>query len=704
MDTRSKKSRPFLSWMCMFLALVFLIAAACTARSAISCDAFSSHYSYTFDFANTVNDFVYSLFNLFSADDGDAYYYDDYDEMLTIREARQYRLDDYGCGYYIRIGDEYFSNLGISSASELPAPDEREWGYMLKLENGLYSGYSPSADFPELGIDQLKKIDYDYSPELKSYCIPARIAEQSVYEQSEPVEFVLLLPNAHEEGLLSLFIGEGNGVDSAYQTWLLYKLVLAAWGLILLLGIVFALIAVLRRRDIALFDRRVAQLQSRIVLEIRAAIFIAAVFAAAALISDGVNFSFHIASIAMLALLLFFTVWLTACDLRYTGRQAFAFNIINVIANYLKTRDGMFPPQKRMMRIMRRVLVSGCLLCLTGGFFALVGGSSNEGVLLVFGLVLAYAGVVVLCIGVDRYRSLAVSIGELYSQTQAMRSGELSVPPNKVVNGDLHELADNINCIQDGIKSAVERQLASERMKVELITNVSHDLKTPLTAITNYVGLLDMEQLEPAEANDYVDILAQKASRLTALISDLFEVSKATSGAMELHMEPIDIFSLTEQTLAELEDRISASGVTVKMTYPDDKPWVMADGRRLYRVFENVIGNAIKYSLAGTRIYIDIGRGSELTSVTVRNIANYEMDFDPQEMLERFVRADKSRTAEGSGLGLSIAKSFTELMGGRLNVSADGDVFKVTMVFKSTEPPEQDGENDAENISENSAE
>ena len=129
----------------------------------------------------------------------------------------------------------------------------------------------------------------------------------------------------------------------------------------------------------------------------------------------------------------------------------------------------------------------------------------------------------------------------------------------------------------------------------------------------------------------------------------------------------------------------------MKMTYPDDKPWVMADGRRLYRVFENVIGNAIKYSLAGTRIYIDIGRGSELTSVTVRNIANYEMDFDPQEMLERFVRADKSRTAEGSGLGLSIAKSFTELMGGRLNVSADGDVFKVTMVFKSTEPPEQDG-------------
>ena len=140
MDTRSKKSRPFLSWMCMFLALVFLIAAACTARSAISRDAFSSHYSYTFDFANTVNDFVYSLFNLFSADDGEEYYYDDFGEMLTIREARQYRLDDYGCGYYIRIGDEYFSNLGISSASELPAPDEREWGYMLKLENGLYSG------------------------------------------------------------------------------------------------------------------------------------------------------------------------------------------------------------------------------------------------------------------------------------------------------------------------------------------------------------------------------------------------------------------------------------------------------------------------------------------------------------------------------------------------------------------------------------
>ena len=650
-------------------------------------DLLARHYSRTYDFANEITGVILQMFNLLDSDDSGYYYYDEYGETLTVAEARQRYFDNRGYGYYIRAGEKFLTNLGITSASELGAPDREEWGYMLKLQDGLYSGYSPEIYFPELDAGRIGRISYEHTDELRPYCLPAAESERNIDMLNEDVEFILLIPPAHENGLRSLFTAGNNVADRSYRQWLQKRIMAAGWCLIVLLGAALLLIAVLRRRDVALFNQKVARLQARIVIELKAAVFLLLVYLLAATIFGGWLTAYTASTLAKLAALGFFAVWLAFCDLKYNGRQSFAFNLVNILVNYFKNRDGMLPPQKRMMRVVRRTFISGCLLCGIGGLLAFLGGMAYERSLLAFGLVLAYAGVVVLCLGVDRYRSIAIDIGEIYAQTQAIRSGELSVAPSRVHSGDLKALADNINCIQDGMRTALERQLTSERMKVELITNVSHDLKTPLTAITNYVGLLDMEQLEPAEANDYVDILGQKTARLTTLISDLFEVSKATSGAMELQMESIDLLALTEQTLAELEERRAASGVTVKMTHPDGKPWVLADGRRLFRVFENVIGNAIKYALPGTRIYVDIGRGSELTSVTVRNIANYEMDFDPQEMLERFVRADKSRTAEGSGLGLSIAKSFTELMGGRLNVAADGDVFKVTLVFRSSEPP-----------------
>ncbi len=530
MDTKSRKSRPFLSWLCIPLALALLLLAALSAQNMFRRDLLTQHYSLTYDFANGVTGVLCTLLDVLGSD-GESYYYNEYGETLSITEARQRYFDERGYGYYVRAGESFFTNLDIESASELGEPDRKEWGYMLKLQDGLYSGYSPKTDFPQLDSARIGRINYDYTDELRPYCIPAYESERYIGRLGGNVEFILLIPPAHENGLRTLFKDYGNVADVSYRYWIQAKVMAAGWCTVVLLGVALLITAILRRKYVALFNQKVARLQSRVVIEIKTAVFLLLVYFLAALLFGGWRTVYSAATVAELAALGFFAAWLTFCDLKYNGRHSFAFNLVNIITRYLKNREGMFPLQKRMMRVVRRIFIGGCLLCGIGGLLAFLGGMAYERFVLLLGLVLAYSGVVVLCVGVDRYRSVAVNVGELYTQTQAIRTGSLNVPQNKVNCGDLRELAENINCIQDGMKTAVERQLKSERMKVELITNVSHDLKTPLTAITNYVGLLDMERLEPAEANDYVDILGQKTARLTALISDLFEVSKATSGA-----------------------------------------------------------------------------------------------------------------------------------------------------------------------------
>ena len=231
------------------------------------------------------------------------------------------------------------------------------------------------------------------------------------------------------------------------------------------------------------------------------------------------------------------------------------------------------------------------------------------------------------------------------------------------------------------MQKSVEKQMQSERMKVELVTNVSHDLKTPLTSIISYVELLSKVEDLPPEARDYVAILAQKSDRLKSLVYDLFELAKSTSGSMEMQCEALDFHRLVEQTLAEMQERIDQSGLGLRVSLAEPPVTIWADGRKMYRVLQNIIDNALKYSLAGTRIYVDLTAQHGVALLTIKNTSGYEMDFSAEEITERFVRGDKARTAEGSGLGLSIAQSFTQACGGRLSVAIDGDQFKVFIRF-----------------------
>jgi signal transduction histidine kinase len=235
--------------------------------------------------------------------------------------------------------------------------------------------------------------------------------------------------------------------------------------------------------------------------------------------------------------------------------------------------------------------------------------------------------------------------------------------------------------IVKGFDASLAEQLKAEKMKSALVTNVSHDLKTPLTSLIGYIELLSREEDLSDTARDYVSVLTGKAEQLRHLLADLFDLSKSTSGDIALELETLDLKKLVEQTVADMRDRIDASSLILRLRLPDHPVELYADGRKLYRVLQNLLDNALKYAQPGTRVYVDLEAGTDSARVILRNTAGYEMTFTKEEILQRFARGDASRTTEGSGLGLSIAESFARLCGGRLDVDIDGDLFKVTLTF-----------------------
>ena len=247
--------------------------------------------------------------------------------------------------------------------------------------------------------------------------------------------------------------------------------------------------------------------------------------------------------------------------------------------------------------------------------------------------------------------------------------------------GIFNPVRDNLNSIQEEFKKAVDEEVKSRNMKTELITNVSHDLKTPLTSIITYVDLLKNENITDEEREKYIATIDKKSQRLKFLIDDLFEISRAASGNIEMHSIRLDVVALMKQTLFELDDKIETSGITIRTKFPSDKIMINLDNMRTFRIFSNLISNITKYSAYNTRAYVEIKENDENVEIEFKNISAEEIEGDINNLTERFVRGDKSRNTDGSGLGLAIAKSFTELQGGSMNLSSDGDLFKVRIVF-----------------------
>jgi len=290
------------------------------------------------------------------------------------------------------------------------------------------------------------------------------------------------------------------------------------------------------------------------------------------------------------------------------------------------------------------------------------------------------------CIAIAAVVYFSICMNKIMQGAKKLAEGQqrTRVATGKMV---LHykDMAENLNHLGEGMERAVSEQVKSERMKTELITNVSHDIKTPITSLINYVDLLKKEEIENETAKEYIEVLERQAARLKKLTEDLVEASKASTGNIAVNIAPTDVVELLHQSIAEYADRLEASRLTPMVNTPQDKVIIPADGRLLWRIYDNLLSNICKYSMPDTRVYFDVAQSEEQVQITAKNISREVLNISVNELKERFVRGDSARHTDGSGLGLSIAESLTQLQGGSFHLFVDGDLFKAVLVFSRLE-------------------
>lgn len=280
---------------------------------------------------------------------------------------------------------------------------------------------------------------------------------------------------------------------------------------------------------------------------------------------------------------------------------------------------------------------------------------------------------------------IALMLKKLKVAGDKIAAGDISYRAGtKGLWGDFRKHAVNLNAVSDSVTIAVEERLKSERMKTELITNVSHDIKTPLTSIINYASLMGTTDPSDPKMSEYSEVVVRQSDKLKRLIEDLVEASKASTGNLEIVPAPLDCCTFVSQTAGEYKEKIEGAGLTLITSAPDEPVLIMADGRRMMRIYDNLMNNICKYAQPGTRVYLNLEVINGQAVTTFKNTSSAELNITADELVERFVRGDKSRNTEGNGLGLSIAKSMTELQGGKFDISIDGDLFKVTLSFPVT--------------------
>ena len=393
-----------------------------------------------------------------------------------------------------------------------------------------------------------------------------------------------------------------------------------------------------------------------------------------------------------LLLVLCLAVWLIHNDHRYNPREN-RKSLVRLVTGGLRARDLKRPMQKR---IRRRALARPLVLVVLAALFP-VGVTLLDRMFWNFWLstgltLLILVALGLLWLGFDTRRELALArdIGLLADRISAVRSGDLDTSLDLPADADLRQAAEDLNNLRSGLRTALEERTRSERMKVELISNVSHDLKTPLTSILSYAELLRQEPLEGAAA-DYARIIDEKAQRLKGMVQDVFEVSKAAADQLPVTLERLDLGKLLRQTLADMADPIEKSGLTFRLDLPEREVPIVADGKRLYRVFQNLIQNALQYALEGSRVYLTLTAGETRAEAVLRNTSRTELPAGV-DFTARFVRGDESRTDGGSGLGLSISRTFTEACGGTFSVQTQADLFTASVSFPLTRerPPKEE--------------
>ena len=441
------------------------------------------------------------------------------------------------------------------------------------------------------------------------------------------------------------------------------------------LGLVCLLVYLLFRKDKADADRWIARKTSKIHIEWKVCLCLAFV---SVMIVARMRRGYWDFWLILVWFLLSWPFYLLINDMRYN--RGFWRNslFVKLYAKYLPS-----PVSRNFSRMfIIPILIASLMLT---AFICLTLCTLGDGVLI---FVLPYAITTSLLLislvsRADRSHKAATQLTAVLDQIHSIRQGEPVQPLEFDPGAELREAMDDLNHIQQGFENALQEKIQSERMKIELVTNVSHDIKTPLTSIVSYIDLLKQEELSPA-IKDYVQILVQKTLKLKEMVQDVFDVSKAATHQLALKEEVLDFGKLIQQTLADMDDEIAKSPCSVRAELPNSPALVQADRQRMYRVFQNLIQNALRYSLEGSRIYVSLKQEDGCFIASVKNTSKTELPNDV-DFTERFVRGDKSRTDGGSGLGLSIAKSFTEACGGEFRILTNADLFTAEVQFSQAE-------------------
>lgn len=613
------------------------------------------------------------------------------DDQTTQEQLNQYVKENGFVGdYYAKVGDKVCKNTDLTLEEAMQSP------YYLVVTPGDYqtnlmqvSGY----DIPEIWLSQY---EYNYYTDEENLSVTAE--RTPLHQEGDCILMRLTQDQAN-----SLQAGWLEGQD-IFNTALMRVIVLF---FVALAAYLYLLYFTGRRAE----DEEVHMvLIDRLYVEFNLAIILGAAIGTAVLVVVGIDEAAYSGiSFSMMTYLL---TALLVC--------AFAVVMELILSLVRNLKNHTFVQRSFILRAVRwcwrtagRIVRWALGLCKNAGRFI---GQKRESVLqrmlkdyktrnvlliflgysavlglltMMFGVMIDYAeGLFSLLLGIVWFVTAAWFLlnringfDRVVDALKRLRAGELTYKLTDMPAGVFAAMAEDINSLGDGMQAALQNEIRAERMKSELITNVSHDLKTPLTSILNYSDLLCQEHLTPEEANDYAKIIHQKSMRLKNLTSDLFDISKVQSGAEQMQCERIDACTLVRQALGEQDKAIAESRLTLKANIPDHEVPIWADGKKMSRVMENLIGNCIKYAMSGTRVFVTVSEQEREAVIELKNIANYEMDFDAGEITERFVRGDAARTTEGSGLGLAIAKSYVEACGGALAVEVDGDLFKVRITF-----------------------
>lgn len=362
---------------------------------------------------------------------------------------------------------------------------------------------------------------------------------------------------------------------------------------------------------------------------------------------------------------LFIISFVTRCKAGTVLKNNVVWYAIRLLWRIVKSIWGWLLHLVRSIPLIWRTALVIAAICL----FILITGSYNS--MLSLPMVLLYLLLMMFALYV------AIGFATLQRGSKALAEGDYSKPVDtRFLRGDLKRCGENLNKVQQGVQRAVDERLRSERMKTELITNVSHDIKTPLTSIVNYVDLLKKEDIDNPKAQEYLEVLDRQSKRLKKLTEDLVEASKASSGVIPVDCQPTNVNVLLSQLEGEYEERLQKAELTMIVHPAAGDPVVLADGKLLSRVMDNLMNNIGKYAMPGTRVYAAAAADEKESTISIKNVSRNELNVSADELMERFVRGDSSRHTEGSGLGLSIAKSLVELQGGRFELSIDGDLFR----------------------------